>query len=109
MFKVLCAFGFGPDIRLWISTFYKNIKSSVMINGQLSQWFTIQRGCRDGDPISPYLFILYVEILAIMIRQNKNIKGIFIGETEYKISQYADDTDIMLECDNILFEESYLS
>ena len=34
-----------------------------------------------------------------MIRQNKNIKGILIGKTEYKYSQYADDTEIMLACD----------
>ena len=59
-----------------------------------------------GDPISPYLFILCVEILAIMIRQNKHIKGIFIGETEYKISQYADDTEITLEGDKNSFEET---
>ena len=96
MFKVLCAFGFGPDICQRIFMFYKDIKSSVTVNGQLSQWFAIKRGCRQGDPISPYLFILCVEILAIMIRQNKHIKGIFIGETEYKILQYADDTEIML-------------
>ena len=31
MFKVLCAFGFGSDIRRWISTFYKDIKSSVEV------------------------------------------------------------------------------
>ena len=73
MFKVLHAFGFGPDISQWIVTFYRHIKSSVAVNGPLSEWFSIQRGCRQGDPISPYLFILCVEILAIMIRQNKNI------------------------------------
>ena len=106
MFKVLCAFGFGSDIRRWISTFYKDIKSSVTVNGHLSRWFPIQRGCRQGDPISPYLFILSVDILANMIRQNKNIKGIFIGETKHKISQYADDTEIMLEGDKNSFEET---
>ena len=106
MFKVLHAFGFGPDISQWIFKFYRHIKSSVAVNGQLSEWFSIQRGCRQGDPISPYLFILCVEILAIMIRQNKNIKGILIGETEYKISQYADDTEIMLEGDKNSFEET---
>ena len=40
-----------------------------------------------------------------MIRQNKHIKRIFIGETEYKISQYADDTEITLEGDKNSFEE----
>ena len=82
------------------------IKSSVAVNGQLSEWFSIQRGCRQGDLISPDLFILYVEILATTIRQNKNIKGILIGETEYKISQYADDSEIMLESDKNSFEET---
>ena len=70
--------------QIYVSGYLRFIKtkSPVTVNGQLSQWFAIQRGCRQGDPISPYLFILYVEILAIMIRQNKHIKGIFIGETE---------------------------
>ena len=58
------------------------------------------------DPISPYLFILYVEILATMIRKDKNIKGISIGETEHKISQYADDTEIMLEGDRNSLERT---
>ena len=99
MSKVLCAFGFGSDMRQWISTFYKDTKSLVTVNGHLSRWFPVQTGCRQKDPISPYLFILCVEIFADMIRQNKSIKGIFIGETEHKISQYADDTEIMLEGD----------
>ena len=60
MFKVLRAFGFGPDICHWISKFYKDIKSSITVNGQLAEWFAIQRGCRQIDPISPYLFIYYV-------------------------------------------------
>ena len=89
--------------------FHKDIKSSVTVNGQLSQWFAIQRGCRQGDPISSYLFVLCVEILSIMIRQNKNIKGIFIGETEYKISQYANDTEITLEGYKNSFEEKVVS
>ena len=106
MFKFLFAFGFGPDICRWISTFYKDLKSPVTVKGQLSRWFPIQRGCRQEDPISPYLFILCVEILANMISQHKNVKGIFVEETEHKISQYVDDTEIMLEGDNNSYQET---
>lgn len=106
MFKVLHAFGFGPDFCGWIQTFYKDIKSTVSVNGKLSEWFLVERGCRQGDPISPYLFVICVEVLAIMIRQNEKIKGILVHGTETKITQYADDTELMLEGDRTSFEEA---
>ena len=62
-----------------------------------SEFFEIQRGCRQGDPLSPYIFLLCAEILGILIRKNKDIKGIKIDDTEYLISQYADDTSIILD------------
>ena len=41
-------FSFGPDIRKWIDIIYKNTKPCVVINGQVSTWFQIERGCRQG-------------------------------------------------------------
>ena len=78
MFKTLNFFNFGPDLIKWISVLYNKAKLCVIQNGVFSQFFEIGRGCRQGDPISPYLFNLFVEILGHMIRQNKNIKGIKI-------------------------------
>ena len=73
--------------------------------GNLSDFFNISRGCRQGDSLSPYIFILCAEILAIRLRNNKNIKGINIGETEFKVSQFADDTSVFLDgSDNSLNE-----
>ena len=104
MFKVLKAFGFQKDICTWIRVFYKNIKSCVIVNGQVSDWFEVKRGCRQGDPVSPYLFVLCVEILATMIRENRDIQGIAINDVEHKLSQYADDTEFLLAGDRQSFE-----
>ena len=97
MSNVLNFFNFGPSIQKWIKLFYTNIESCVIINGHMSQWFQIHRGCRQGDALSPYLFILCAEILAILIRKNENIKGIKINVCEYILSQYADDTSLFLD------------
>ena len=57
-----------------------------------TEFFNLQRGVRQGCPLSGILFVLCAEILAQAIRNNNNIKGIQIYDKEYKISQYADDT-----------------
>ena len=51
---------------------------------------------RQGDPLSPYLFVISVEILAIAVRNYKNIKGIKINGSEVKLLQFADDTTALL-------------
>ena len=56
----------------------------------------ISRGVRQGCPLSPSLFILAVEILALKIRKNPICKGIDLpNDEEVKISQFADDTTII--------------
>ena len=73
-----------------------------------SDYFTLERGVRQGDPLSPYLFILAVKSLAISIRQNVDIKGIKIGNHEVKLLQYADDTTAILSDESsakTLFQE----
>ena len=60
-----------------------------------------------GIQLSPYLFVVVVETLAIAIRQNSDIKGIYIEEQETKLLQHADDTTAILADTNsakVLFE-----
>ena len=63
----------------------------------LSEYFFLQRGCRLGGPISPYIFILCAEVLSSMIRKEESIKGININTILFTLSQYADDTQIFLD------------
>ena len=80
---------------------YRNIKSCVLNNdGWASNYFTPERGVRQGCQHSPYIFILYAEVLAKKIRANKDIKGITVCGKEIKISKYADDKVDILENKN---------
>ena len=97
LFKTLEKFNFGPSIIKWIKTMYNGASSAVINNGFTSQYFELKRGMRQGDPLSGYLFIICVEILAIMIRCDENIAGIKIGDNEVKLAQYADDINGLVE------------
>ena len=97
MYKTLEFFNFGTDLIKWVSVLYKEAKLCVLQNGIFSKFFFIGRGCRQGDPVSPYLFNLCVEIMGLMIRQNCNIKGIRIEKETICLLQYADDTVLFLD------------
>ena len=100
----------GPITLEEASVVLKNMKSdkSPGSDGFTSEFFKVfwkrlgpfvtrSLNYGQGDPISPYLFILCAEILSIKIRNDKDIKGISVDRFEYKISQYADDTTLLLD------------
>ena len=95
--KTLQKYNFGPQFIKWFNIVYNNAESCVINNGRYSKFFKLMRGCRQGDPWSPYLFILMIEPLSQCIRHNINIKGINIGNKEIKVGQYADDTFLTLD------------
>ena len=97
IYDALKAFNFGPKFILWVKTIYNDAEACVTNNGFSSIFFKLQRGVRQGCPLSAYLFIVVVELLAHKIRLDKSIKGITIGTTEIKLVQMADDTTTFLE------------
>jgi len=73
-----------------------------MNNGFCTNLFQLSRGVKQGCPLSPYPFILAVDILACKIRQNKEIQGIQIFKKKFKISQFADDTSLLCSsCESV--------
>ena len=90
-------FNFGENFIKWITLFQKNSNSRVILNGHLSQPFPLHRGCRQGDPISPYLFILCSEYLTLAFENTNTIESITLHNKENWLSQYADDTSAFLK------------
>ena len=107
--KALETFGFGAPLIHWVKTFYcNNIQSYVVNNGYASPFFALERGVRQGCPLSGILFVIAVEILANSIRNEQLIAGIDIKGKVYKLSQYADDTSCFVrDTDSVakLFEK----
>ena len=100
--RILHKFNFGPSFIHWIRILYKDVSCAVMNNGFTTGHFPLERGVRQGDPLSPYLFIIAIEILAIKIRQDNNIQGFKIGQEILKLSSFADDMTCFLK-DNSLY------
>ena len=57
--------GFGPNFISWIKLILLNQKSSVFNGGESTGYFNLGRGCRQGDPISAYLFIMVIEVFLL--------------------------------------------
>ena len=95
LMNLLRNFGFGPSFCRWISTLYHGANMQIMINGWLSSRIELQRGVRQGDSLSPMLYILCVEVLDAKIRSTPEIEGFLLPGARgkcFKVGQYADDT-----------------
>ena len=71
--------------------------ANIIPNGEKLKAFPLRSGTRQGCPLSPLLFIIVLEVLAIAIRQEKEIKGIQIGKEEVKLSLFADDMTLYIK------------
>ncbi|GJX30644.1 putative RNA-directed DNA polymerase [Tanacetum coccineum] len=102
LFSILEQMGFSSKWRTWIHSCLNSAFASVLVNGSPTKEFKIERGLRQGDPLSPFLFILAVEALnvALLEATNNNVfHGIKVGTDKIHIShlQFADDALIMGE------------
>ena len=68
-----------------------SLTANIILNGEKLKAFTLRSGIRQVCPLSPLLFIIVLEGLATVIREEKEVKGIQIGKEEVKLSLFADD------------------
>ncbi|WOL14305.1 hypothetical protein Cni_G23085 [Canna indica] len=95
LLKLLRHRGFPEKWVGWISILLKMGESSVLLNGEQGKWIKHKKGLRQGDPLSPYLFLLIADVFARMLKRAARmhlIKGVSMGG-EFNISnlQFADD------------------
>ena len=90
---------FGEKIVECVGTLYKDFALCTINNGHFSEFFTPTRGLFQGNPFSCYGFIIIIEILAMMIRKEKNIKGIKIGNMTSLLAMFADDLSLFIQND----------
>lgn len=84
LFETLQRFGFGSCFLSWVKLLYACPSAMVLTNNHYSKPFRLHRGTRRGCPLSPLLFVLAIEPLAIAIRSNHAIQGISRYGTEHK-------------------------
>ena len=80
----------GPFLKIINSIFLKP-SISIIFKGDKLEAFPIRSGDKQGCPLSPLLFNIVLETLAVAIREEKEIEGIKIGNEETKLSLFAYD------------------
>ena len=68
-----------------------------MNNGTSTGYFKLEVGIRQGDPLSPYPFIIALETLLIQVRNDSAIRGFHVRSVEIKLSAHADDTTFFVK------------
>ena len=94
--------GIDGNFYFSVKALYTNTRSRVQVNDRMTGWFPVDQGVRQGDSLSPTLFSLYLNDLALSIKEMNN--GVYIGGNNISILLYADDIVLLSPTENKLQE-----
>ena len=80
-----------------IKAIYNKPTANIILNDEKLKAFPLRSGKRQGCPLSPLILNIVLEVLAMAIREEKQIKGIQIGKEEVKLSPFADGRLLYIE------------
>ena len=98
LWQTLEAMKFNPRLIQLIKSLYERQQSAVRFEGETSEWFSIQKGVRQGCILSPHLFSLYTEDIMREVEddpRHENYKEPTIQGLQLRDLRYADDTVLM--------------
>jgi hypothetical protein len=99
LFEALAKLGFCPQWIRWVSSLYKSASSAIKLNGVEGSTFPLGRLVRQGCPLSPYLFILAMDVLGHMLDDHRfGVRGLALpGGGKITDQTFADDTALYLQ------------
>jgi len=95
IWATLKSYGVETKMVTLLKNIYENVQSAVWIGKENGEWFRTDVGTRQGDPLSPLLFIAYLDRVIDQVRQN--ICGVNIGGISINNLRFADDIDLIDE------------
>ena len=101
---LLKKFGFGNEFRKWIQILMKNPESCVINGDKTTPYFKLERGTIQGDPILTYLFIMALEVIFSLIKENPDIEDLQFFIHSFLYSAYADGTTFFLRNEKLATE-----
>jgi hypothetical protein len=100
LLQVMTHLGFGLKLRDWISSLWATASSSVLLNGQSGKKILHYRGVKQGDPLSPMLFLLAIEPLHLLFKKAHRLNLLHKLRPNYdtrRVSLYADDATLFIQ------------
>jgi hypothetical protein len=100
---ILNAHGLGALFRSWIFSIFSTGQTAILLNGVPGRWIRCRNGLRQGDPLSPYLYLAVADLLPYLIVTGEGADRLLhpiVDDLPCPVIQYVDDTLLILRAEH---------